>query len=61
MKTKVRRGVLRTIRRRNVMERLQQQLNNGTKVAKKSTKIIPLTDNDVKRIKRELATLKERV
>jgi len=55
------RGVLRTIRRSSAMARLRAQLDQGTKVSKKGTKVIPLTDNDVKRIKRELATLKGRV
>jgi len=50
-------------RRTGVQERLEAQLKSGTKQEKvngKSTsKMIPLGENDVKRIKKELGVLKE--
>ncbi len=46
-------------RRRNVITRLEEQLAKGTKSFKDETQ--PLTENDIKRIKHELATLKTRI
>jgi len=49
----------RNIRRQNVVERLEYQLETGMKNTKDGK--VPLTSNDVKRIERELKTLKQRV
>jgi len=48
----------RNDRRANVVKRLEVQLNKGTKTAKKSTKQVPLSESDVKRINKELEILK---
>lgn len=50
-------------RRRNVIERLETQLKSELKMEKGRTDghKIPLTDSDIVRIKREIATLKERI
>ena len=49
-------------RRRRVLSKLKQQLESGMKTKKKTTDVlIPLTEKDTKRIKREIETLKERV
>lgn len=57
-----------TDRRKGVIVRLKKQLKDGVKTAnvadfagvKKETKV-PLTDNDVIRIKKEISTLESRV
>lgn len=46
------------VRRQGVLERLEQQLKDGTK--KVEYENVPLTDKDVKRIKKEIQILKER-
>jgi len=46
------------VRRQGVLERLEQQLKDGTKKVKYET--VPLTDKDVKRIKKEIQILKEK-
>lgn len=55
----------RTERRQGALERLEAQLKSGKKPEKvkgKSTgKMVELGDNDLKRIKNEITTLKERV
>lgn len=48
-------------RRKSVIDRLEKQLKNNTKTEKKTLKVVPLTDSDVNRIKRELETLKLRL
>ncbi len=59
-----------SLRRKFVIERLKQQLKEGTKpeknlhpltVATTGPKYIPLDEKDVKRIKQEIATLEKRV
>ena len=47
----------KTRRRKSALERLQTQLGKGTKTQKKSTKTIPLSEGDVKRIEKEIALL----
>ncbi len=49
----------KTDRQSNVISRLEAQLIDGNKTAKKSTKKIPLTDFDKKRIEKELNILKK--
>ena len=45
-------------RRENALERLEQQLEDGVKTAKgSSTKKVPLTEGDIKRINKEIAKL----
>ena len=50
-------------RRINVINRLENQLKSGTKVTKecKAGEFVLLTDSDIKRIKSELLTLKNRI
>ena len=45
-------------RRHNALSRLEEQEKSGTKTAKKSSEKTPLTEEDLKRIKREKETLK---
>ena len=62
--------VKQTLRREKVFKRLTAQLENGVKPDKQLGKDmlthtikennIPLTEHDIKRIKRELVTLKQR-
>lgn len=49
-------------RKRRALDMLEQQLKDGTKT-KKGTfdEKIPLTEKDIKRIKKEIKTLKERI
>lgn len=49
----------RSGRRRNAMERLEQQLKDGTKNTKEGT--VELTDDDRKRISNEIDILKAKV
>lgn len=46
-----------TDRKKGALERLQKQLESGVKTAKKSTKTVPLTDSDKKRIEKEIVIL----
>lgn len=48
-------------RKKNALARLEAQLVSGVKTEKKSSKKIPLTDSDKKRIEKEIETLKTRV
>lgn len=49
-------------RQRNVLEMLEKQLKSGVKTQKKTTDVkVPLTDADIKRINKEIETLKTRV
>ena len=48
-------------RRKSVIERLEAQLKRGMKSHKESHLQILLTDNDIKRINRELDILKSRL
>lgn len=48
-------------RRISAFARLSNQLEKGTKPCKETGNDIPLTDSDVKRIKSEMLTLKERM
>jgi len=50
-------------RRERVIAMLEKQLKNGNKKGKvvDGSKIIPLTEKDVKRIEKEIETLKERI
>lgn len=47
-------------RRKNALARLEAQLISGVKTEKKSSKKVPLTDSDKKRIEKEISILKER-
>jgi len=44
-------------RRANAKIRLEKQLAAGTKTAKKSTNKVPLTEQDIKRINKDIAIL----
>ena len=46
-------------RRQRVLDRLTDQLKDSTKTQKKSTVKTPLTESDVKRIKKEVEILKK--
>ena len=50
-------------RRTKVIQHLENQLKKGTKNVKQEEKIVelPLVEKDVKRIKKELLTLKTRI
>lgn len=52
-------------RRERVIPRLEAQLKTGMKMPKSAkegiTKLVPLTDADIKRINKEIATLKARL
>lgn len=48
-------------RREKVIDRLEVQLKAGTKTVKKSGEVIALTATDVKRIQKEISTLKSRL
>jgi NAD(P)H-dependent FMN reductase len=49
-------------RNARVLEALETQLKNGVKTQKKTTDVkIPLTESDIKRIKKEIETLKGRI
>jgi len=61
-KRSLRRGVMRSIRRKSALDLLQTQLKSGVKTQKGTVdKKVPLTDKDKGRIEREIASLKERV
>lgn len=45
-------------RKRNALDRLEKQLSNGTKTAKKINKQVPLTETDKVRINKEIQILK---
>lgn len=47
-------------RRAGSKERLEVQLNKGTKTEKKSSKKVKLTEKDIERIKEQLAILNKR-
>ena len=48
-------------RQRNVIVMLEKQLKSGVKTQKKTTDVkVPLSDSDIKRINKELETLKSR-
>ena len=49
----------KTDRQARVISRLEAQLVSGDKTAKKSTKKVPLTEADKKRIEKELNILKK--
>ena len=46
-------------RQSRALSRLESQLASGNKTAKKSTKKVPLTDADKKRIEKEIGILKK--
>ena len=49
-------------RQSRTIDLLEKQLKSGVKTQKKTTDVkIPLTENDIKRIKKELDVLKSRV
>ena len=48
-------------RRVFALERLEFQLNRGSKVSKTNNDLIPLTDKDKNRIEREIEALKSRI
>jgi len=61
-KRSLRRGVMRSIRRKSALDLLQTQLKSGVKTQKGTVdKKVPLTDKDKGRIEREIVSLKERV
>jgi len=50
------------IRQSNVLTMLEKQLKSGVKTQKKTTDVkVPLTESDIKRIKKEIDTLKSRI
>jgi hypothetical protein len=50
------------LRKENVIKKLESQLQSGDKTEKKSVNVkVPLTDSDIKRIKKELDVLKSRI
>ena len=57
---KPRMTTMRKIRRRNVLNRLKVQLEKGTKRSKEG-ELVNLTEKDIKRINKEITTLKERI
>lgn len=58
----VKRGAFVTLRRKGVVERLEVQLNRGSKPSKDDNdKLIPLTEKDINRIEREISVLKVRI
>lgn len=62
-KRPLKRGVMRTIRRKTALDFLTTQLKSGLKTEKSRTDghRIPLTDKDKTRIQKEIGILKERV
>ena len=52
-------GVAVKARRKGVLLRLEAQLKSGVKNTKEGE--VPLTDQDIKRINKEMQTLKERL
>jgi len=49
-------------RKSRVLEILEKQLGNGTKTQKKTMDVkVPLTESDIKRIKKEIEVLKSRI
>lgn len=53
-------NILKT-RRTKALEFLQSQLDKGMKTAKRSYKEVPLTELDVKRIKKEISSLQNKI
>jgi len=54
--------VAKRSRQQRVLEMLEKQLKNGVKTEKGTRDVkIPLTDSDVKRINKEIDTLKTKV
>lgn len=52
---------MKNLRRKNALSRLENQLTAGTKTQKKTTgSKIPLNENDMKRINREIEILTKR-
>ena len=49
------------LRRVGVLERLENQLESGTKTQKKTSKIVSLTESDKKRISKEVEVLKTKI
>ena len=50
------------LRKENVIKKLESQLQSGDKTEKKSVNTkVPLTDSDIKRIKKEIEVLKSRI
>lgn len=50
-----------TTRRRSALERLESQLKEGTKTAKKSFEKVKLEKSDISRIKSEISKLKTKL
>lgn len=48
-------------RRKSALKRLEAQLKTGLKPKKKSTEMVSLDEKDIKRIKKEILILKERI
>lgn len=48
-------------RQRGALERLRTQLESGVKTEKGGTAKVPLTEKNIKRIEKEIATLESRV
>jgi hypothetical protein len=62
MKLNYKRGVLRQERRRDALRRLQVTLDKGVKTSKGDGLVLmPLTEKDIKRINKEIVTLKDRL
>ena len=54
-------GVFRSVRRKDALTRLETTLKRGTKVSKDGLVKVALTDTDIKRINKEVQTLKDRI
>lgn len=50
----------KTVRQRSALERLENQLITGKKKTKEGD-MVDLNENDIKRIKQEIETLKQRI
>lgn len=59
MSNKIRGGVPKKLRRSAVIDRLQVQLKSNVKINNGIS--IPLTDNNIKRINKEILILKNRI
>ena len=55
-------GVMASLRRKTSLQQLEAQLKAGTKTEKGTRNVqTPLTDSNIKRINREILTLKSRI
>lgn len=54
---KLQSGVKKKQRQLRVVKRLSEQLDRGIKFCKETEKLIPLTEKDIRRIKKEIANI----